>query len=111
MQIKAIQEASHSSALSIKGITETIGRVDATAATIAAAVEEQGAATREIARNVVRAAEGTQEVTNTIVGVSQAADLTGAAASQTLAAAGALAKNGGLLKQHVEEFLREVRSA
>jgi methyl-accepting chemotaxis protein len=111
VQIKAIQEASRSSALSIQGITETIGRVDATATTIAAAVEEQGAATQEIARNVTQAARGTQEVTNTIAGVSQAADLTGAAATQTLTAAGVLSTNGALLKAHVEDFLREVRSA
>ena len=42
------------------------------ASTIAAAVEEQGAATEEIARNVDQAAQGTTEVTRNITGVSRA---------------------------------------
>ena len=111
VQIKAIQDASRGSALSIKGIAETIGRVNETSAAIAAAVEEQGVATQEIARNVAQAAQGTQEVTNNITSVSQAAELTGAAAAQTLTAAGELSKNGELLKQQVEAFLCEVRAA
>ena len=110
-QIKAIQQASRGSALSIQSITETIGRVNETVTTIAAAVKEQGAATQEIARSVAEAAHGTQAVTDTIAGVSQAAGLTGTAANQTLAAAGTLSNNGALLKQQVEAFLREVRTA
>jgi methyl-accepting chemotaxis protein len=42
-------------------------------ATIASAVEEQGAATQEIARNVQQAASGTKDVTSHIGGVSQSA--------------------------------------
>jgi methyl-accepting chemotaxis protein len=110
-QIKAIQEATQSSAASIQGITETIGKVNETATTIASAVEEQGAATQEIARNVTEAAKGTQEVSSNIGGVSEAASQTGAAAAQVLASAGELSKNGELLKQQVDAFLREVRAA
>ena len=109
-QIKAIQDASRGSAESIQGIADIIGRVNETAMTISAAVEEQGASTQEISRNVTQAARGTQAVTDTITGVGEAAQLTGTAAEQTLAAAGALSKDGGLLKQHVEAFLREVRN-
>jgi methyl-accepting chemotaxis protein len=42
----------------------TIGEISRIAAAVAAAVEEQGAATQEIARNVHQAAIGTQEVTS-----------------------------------------------
>jgi methyl-accepting chemotaxis protein len=111
VQIKAIQEAARNSARSIQGITEIIGRVDETTATIAVAVDEQGSATQEIARNVAQAAQGTQEVTSNIACVSQAADMTGAAAAQTLIAAGEMSKNGGLLRRQIEDFLREVRAA
>jgi methyl-accepting chemotaxis protein len=110
-QIKAIQEATRSSAQSIQGITETIGRVDDTATSIAAAVEQQNAATREIARSVSQAAEATQEVTGNIGGVSRAASETGAAANRVLTAAGELSGNGTLLERQLEEFLREVRVA
>src|SRR5207302_9141253 len=99
VQIKAIQEATQTSAQSIQGITLTIGRVNETATTIASAVEEQGAATQEIARNVTQAAQGTQEVANNITGVSQAASQTGAAATEVLASAGELSQNGDLLKR------------
>ena len=87
------------------------GKVSETATTIASAVEEQGAATQEIARNVQQAAQGTQEVSANIAGVSQAAQQTGAAATQVLASANELSKNGELLKQQVDDFLREVRAA
>jgi methyl-accepting chemotaxis protein len=39
---------------------------------IASAVEEQGAATQEISRNIQQAAQGTQEVAGNITGVTQA---------------------------------------
>ena len=71
----------------IEGIGGTIGRINEIATTIASAVEEQGAATQEIARNVQQAARDT-EVSANITGVTQAAGETGAAASQVLGAAG-----------------------
>ena len=46
--------------------------------TIASAVEEQGAATQEIARNVQQASAGTAEVSSNIVNVTKAANDTGA---------------------------------
>ena len=65
------------------------------AAAIAAAVEEQGAATQEIARNVQQAAAGTQEVSVNIEGVDQAAGETGAAATEVLGAASEAFDAGG----------------
>lgn len=110
-QIKAMQEATQSSVHAIRSIAETIGKVTENAATIASAVEEQGAATQEIARNVQQAASGSSEVTSNIVGVTQAAQESGAAATQVLASASELSQNSELLKQQVDEFLREVRAA
>ena len=111
VQIKAIQEATQLSAQSIHGIASTIGKADEAAATIAAAVEVQGAATQEIARNVAQAAQGTQEVSGNISGVSEAAQQTGTAATQMLASAGKLSQNGEALRAQVAAFLREVRVA
>jgi methyl-accepting chemotaxis protein len=111
VQIRAIQEATDSSARSIQGVADTIGKVNETATTIASAVEEQGAATQEIARNVTRAAQGASEVASNIAGVNKVAQQTGVAAAQVLTRAGELSKNGGLLKQQLEAFLLEVRAA
>ena len=110
-QIRTIQDATQVSVGSIEQITQTIGQVHATATAISASVDEQGMATQEIARNVQEAAHGTTEVSTNIAGVNQAAQQTGAAASQVLASAGELAKNGELLKSQVTTFLRELRAS
>jgi methyl-accepting chemotaxis protein len=109
-QVRAIQEATATSAEAIGDITKTIGRVSEISTAIASAVEEQGAATQEISRNVQQAAQGTQEVSANISGVTEAAHQTGAAASEVLAASTELGKNGELLKVQVNEFLRSVRA-
>jgi methyl-accepting chemotaxis protein len=110
-QVRAIQDATQSSAVAIGDITKTIGRVSEISTTIASAVEEQGAATQEISRNVQQAAQGTQEVASNIGGVTEAATQTGHAAGEVLGAAQELGKNGELLRSQVEEFLRTVRAA
>jgi methyl-accepting chemotaxis protein len=50
-QIGQIQSATKTSVESIRGVTNTIGEINEIASSISAAVEEQGAATQEIARN------------------------------------------------------------
>jgi methyl-accepting chemotaxis protein len=96
---------------SIQEIAATIGKVNETATAISSAVEEQGAATQEIARNVQQASQGTQDVSSNIVLVNQAAQDSGAAAAQVLASAGELSKNSEVLRQQVDAFLAEVRAA
>jgi methyl-accepting chemotaxis protein len=110
-QIKAIQDATQSSARLIQGIAETIGLVDEATATIATAVEGQSAVTLEISRSVLQAAQGTRDVSGGISGVNEAAQQTGAAASEVLTAAGQLSRSGEALKVQVDTFLREVRAA
>jgi methyl-accepting chemotaxis protein len=109
-QIRAIQDATSSSATAIAGITQTIGRVSEISTTIASAVEEQGAATQEISRNVQQAAQGTTEVTTNIVQVTNGSQKTSTAAGQVLAAASELSRSGERLRGEVETFLRTVRS-
>jgi methyl-accepting chemotaxis protein len=110
-QIKWIQDATEGSAQSIQEIVQTINKVNETATAISAAVEQQGAATHDIARNVDQAARGTRDVSSNIDGVRQAATETRSAAEQVLNSAGEFARNGETLKARVEDFLREVRAA
>ena len=70
-----------------------------------------GAATREIARNVQEAAQGTQEVTTNIEHVRAGAGSTGAAASQVLSAARELSRYSENLGQEVSQFLAGVKAA
>jgi methyl-accepting chemotaxis protein len=110
-QVRAIQDATMSSAEAIKNITKTINRVNEISTAIASAVEEQGAATQEISRSVQQAAQGTTEVSSNITSVTDAAQQTGTAATEVLSAASELGKNGVLLKTQVEQFLRTIRAS
>ncbi len=110
-QINEIQAATGQSVEAMRSIGETIASMNSIASTIAAAVEEQGAATSEIARNVQQAAAGTSEVSSNITGVTRAAEDTGTAAGMVQKAAADLGGQANDLRNAVEQFLRQVRSA
>jgi methyl-accepting chemotaxis protein len=110
-QITGIQSATQDSVAAIKEIGDTIGKMSEIASTIASAVEEQGAATQEISRNVQRAAQGTQQVSSNITDVQRGTSETGSASSQVLTAAQSLLRDSNLLKLEVSKFLNTVRAA
>ena len=80
-------------------------------ATFSIAVDQQNGATREIAGNVQQAASGTSEVTDNILGVKQAANETGVAASKLLSASTGLSSQSEQLKIEVNGFLGSIRAA
>lgn len=110
-QIGAVQGATGDVVRAIEGISETIARIDEISATIASSVEEQGAATGEIARNVQQAAQGTQEVSSHISSVTQAAADTGRVSSEIVSAASELTDQAGRLREEVDRFIARVRAA
>ena len=108
---RRIQGSTGQAVNAIGSITARIQEISGVATTIAAAVEEQGAATQEIVRNVSQAAMGTSQVTSNIAGVASAAEETGAAASQVLASASELSRQSEHLSGEVARFLATVRAA
>ncbi|OYU90114.1 MAG: methyl-accepting chemotaxis protein [Bradyrhizobiaceae bacterium PARB1] len=110
-QISGIQAATQESVGAIKEIGDTIGRMSEIASTIASAVEEQGAATQEISRNVQQAAQGTMQVSSNITDVQRGASETGSASTQVLSAAQSLSSDSTRLKDEVSRFLSAVRAA
>jgi methyl-accepting chemotaxis protein len=110
-QIAAIQTATGEAVGAIQRIGGTIGQLGEISAAIAAAVEQQSAATREIASNVQQAARGTEDVAANIVGVTQSSSEVGAAAQQVLGSASELSQQSERLKTEVDHFLRGVRVA
>ena len=110
-QIAGMQAATQESVVSIKEIGGTIGRISTIASTIAAAVEEQGAATLEISRNVQQAAAGTNQVASNITDVNRGAAETGSASAQVLSSAQSLSSESSRLKLEVGKFLATVRAA
>ena len=110
-QIANIQGTTADVVKAIQAIGATIDDVSAIATAIACAVEEQGAATAEIARNVQLTAASTVHVSTAIGTVTEAANDTGAAASQVLGAAGELSQQAEQLRNEVSIFVAGVRAA
>jgi methyl-accepting chemotaxis protein len=110
-QIAGMQVATQDAVSAIREITGTIKRISEIASAIAAAVEQQGATTTEISRNVAEAARGTAEVASSVSEVSKGASDTGSASSQVLSSAKSLSSDSRQLKQEVEKFVATVRAA
>ncbi|ACK81601.1 methyl-accepting chemotaxis protein [Methylorubrum extorquens] len=110
-QIGEIQGVTDQAVAAIGVITSRIREINNVAAGIAAAVEQQGAATQEIVRNVAQASSGTSEVTRNISGVAQASEETGIAASQVLTSSAELSRQSEHLSAEVQRFLATVRAA
>jgi methyl-accepting chemotaxis protein len=110
-QIRAIHDETDQTTASIGTVTQTIVKLNEIVSSIASAVEQQGAATREIAGSSSHAARDTAEVLSNIQSVREASERSGAAAGQVLSVANALSRNGEMLKAQIEDFLREVSAA
>jgi methyl-accepting chemotaxis protein len=108
-QIAGIQVATQESVGAIRDIGVTIEKLSEISSTIAAAMEEQGAVTQDIFRNVRQAAQGTQSVSSNIIDVQRRTSETGSASSQLLSAAQSLSGNSNRLKLEVGKFLSGVR--
>ena len=74
-------------------------------------MQQQGAATHEIARNVQQASAGTTEVSGHIASVSQAPSETGSAAGEVLVSAKGLARLSEALRDNVDQFVGNIRAA
>jgi methyl-accepting chemotaxis protein len=109
--INEVQGATAQAVGAIGGIVGRIHQINQINAAIASAVEEQGAATGEITRNIQQAAQGTEQVASSVLAVTEAASETGAAAVQVLSSARALSGQAGQLRAEVSRFLEEVRTA
>ncbi len=111
VQISGMQSATGESVEAIKQIGTVILRISEVSGMIAAAVEEQGVATREIARNVQMASAGAAQVGGAIADVHQGAADTGSASGQVLSSAQSLSGQASQLKLEVDNFLASIRAA
>lgn len=109
-KIAEIQLATNRTVGSIGMIVSTIEQIREISNTVAAAVEQQGIATREMAGNTVRAAQGTETVTSNIAGVGEAAETIGTASTQLLNLSNGLSTRAGKLKEEVEIFVLNLRA-
>jgi methyl-accepting chemotaxis protein len=110
-QIDSMQSITRDAVSTVGMIRTTIDRVNEIANAIAAAVEEQSAATREISNNAQQAATGTNEVNSNITGVSTAAQQAGEASTMVLTAATQLSGEADKLRHEVDTFIARVRAS
>ncbi len=108
-QIANIQAVAEDAAASIRDISGSIAVVSENNTGVSAAVEEQDAATQEIARNVEQAAVGTKDVAANVNLVTEGASETGSAAAQMLSTSKELAQQSEHLNAEVGKFLDGVR--
>jgi methyl-accepting chemotaxis protein len=110
-QIDDMRNSTTQAVAALRGIGATIQRMADIASSIAGSIEEQGSATREIARAVQQAAMGTNEVNDNIVVVDRAVGNTGAQSAVVLDAAHRLNEQSATLKAEVHHFLDSMRAA
>lgn len=110
-QIADIQKVAGDAISAIQTIGGIIGEVNEVATAIAAAVQEQGAATQEITRSTQFAAQGTKNVSDNITGVKSDADAAAAAADNVKHASEMLESQSRQLGHEVSDFLGKIRAA
>lgn len=110
-QIRAMQNSTGDSVSALQAISGQVQQLEATAVSIASAVDQQSVAGQELARNIDTAARGTGEVSANVVHVRETALATGATASQVLSSASELKLQASTLRHKVDGYLRHVRAS
>ncbi|MHC8493050.1 HAMP domain-containing methyl-accepting chemotaxis protein [Thalassospira sp. SM2505] len=108
-QIAGIQKATGESVNAIGDIGRIIENINEIATTISAAVEEQGAATDEITRNVRGAADRTRSVSASITEVASETGKTGELSGQVLATAQDASEKVENLRSRINGILDDLR--
>lgn len=106
-QVNEIQAVTAQAVKAIQDISSAITRIDEAAVNVQASIEQQNAATKEIAQSVIQASEGTAEVGRIIIEVNQSAEETGNAATEVNTAAADLAKQAAKLEALIHSFLKK----
>jgi methyl-accepting chemotaxis protein len=108
--VALIQSSTAEAVAAVTDVTTRAGEMSRAAASIAALVEEQGAATREIVL-IAQAAQGSDAVGAQIAGMAATADTAGAAAIGMLDQANALSRDAERLSDQAARILNSIRAA
>ncbi|MBE9605941.1 HAMP domain-containing protein [Acetobacteraceae bacterium H6797] len=110
-QISQMQSSTQQAVGAIQAIAQTVERTSDIATAIAAAVEEQGATTQEIARSAAQVAESTGTVSGRIGEVKRVAEETGRAVGTLGSASDSLSSQAETLRSQSGGFLAAIRRA
>ncbi len=111
LKIEHISSSTQESVGAIKSIGASIADVQEYSTAVAAAIEEQNAATMEIARNAEIAATDTRSISTNMQDVETSNEEGAKAADTLLEASKTLSKNSNNLNEQLENFLKKVRAA
>jgi methyl-accepting chemotaxis protein len=103
--VTAMQGSSQNTLHAVKEITSVIEQMNQISGIIADAIEEQGAATSEIADHINRASKRVDDITKNVSSVTESASHSTAAATQTQQASHRLSQQSGKLRHDVSQFL------
>jgi methyl-accepting chemotaxis protein len=107
--VAGIQGETQRAVTAISTIGTIVTDMRAMSTGIAAAMEEQGATTQDIARNINHAADGTRNVSTNITGVATAAESTSKAAGALHTASNDLQREAAVLREDVSGFFERLR--
>jgi methyl-accepting chemotaxis protein len=103
-KIETIQSDTGAARQAIAQISDVIGRIDELQSTIASALEEQSATTREMGRNITEVANGSRQMADTIQGVAGSTVETTTGLSSADQATGRLSETAAELRELVSQF-------
>jgi methyl-accepting chemotaxis protein len=109
-KISEMQSETGAASEAVRGFADTIHQIDELMSVVASAVEEQGAATEEISRNIEGAANGNVTITNAVKSVATATTESGDLSNGQLDSVSRLAAANDELRNHVNGFLDDVRA-
>ncbi|MDF1793596.1 MAG: methyl-accepting chemotaxis protein [Thalassobaculaceae bacterium] len=109
-EISSIQAESRGAVDAIRGIGETVGRIDEVARTIAEAVAEQEATARELGDEVAAMSQSASHAASGVTEMADQAQSGSKAATNVLAASRALATNADNLQREIADFCTRVRA-
>ncbi|MFZ4541246.1 MAG: methyl-accepting chemotaxis protein [Rickettsiales bacterium] len=110
-QVDNIQDVAKQVMLALSTISSSIVQVDSYSTAIASAINEQSAATDEIAQNIATVANHTQQISTDIMDVNSASSTATECAVSAMLAVNVLEENTTRLNQAMEKFSDDVRAA
>ncbi|ALG74544.1 chemotaxis protein [Azospirillum thiophilum] len=108
--VGGIQDETQRAVAAISSIGSIVADMRTISIGIASAMEQQGATTQDIARNIGHAADGTREVSANITGVADAAEVTSSAANDLHSASDSLRHEASVLNDQVNTFFSRLRA-
>ncbi|WP_338242851.1 methyl-accepting chemotaxis protein [Aurantiacibacter hainanensis] len=110
-QIRGIETTTGASVSALRTIAKQIKELETTAVSIAAAVDQQSIAGRDLAQSIDMAASSAEQVAANIGQVRDNSAATGSAAEQVLVSASELESQASSLRVQAQEFVGRVRAA